>query len=137
MSIIDFVKQAGKALGVFDSDNVKKEVESHGFDLGDLDIQVDGDKVKVVGQPANAADREKIITALGNIEGVAQVEDEMAGDLTADFYTVQSGDTLSAISNEFYGDPNRYNDIFAANKPMLEHPDRIYPGQVLVIPPAD
>jgi nucleoid-associated protein YgaU len=25
--------------------------------------------------------------------------------------------------------------IFEANKPMLTHPDKIYPGQVLRIPP--
>jgi nucleoid-associated protein YgaU len=50
------------------------------------------------------------------------------------FYTVKSGDTLSKISKEFYSDPNRYNAIFEANKPMLEDPDKIYPGQVLRIP---
>ena len=35
---------------------------------------------------------------------------------------------------EVYGDAMRYNEIFEANKPMLEHPDKIYPGQVLRIP---
>ncbi len=49
-------------------------------------------------------------------------------------YTVQSGDSLSKISKHFYGDPMRYNEIFEANKPMLKHPDKIYPGQVLRIP---
>jgi nucleoid-associated protein YgaU len=33
-----------------------------------------------------------------------------------------------------YGDANKYNQIFEANKPMLKHPDKIYPGQVLRIP---
>ena len=51
------------------------------------------------------------------------------------FYTVQKGDTLSAISKRHYGDANAYNSIFEANRPMLDHPDRIYPGQVLRIPP--
>ena len=54
---------------------------------------------------------------------------------TANFYTVKKGDTLSKISKEAYGDPNKYNAIFEANKPMLKHPDKIYPGQVLRIPP--
>ncbi|MEO6155868.1 MAG: LysM and BON domain-containing protein [Thermomonas sp.] len=50
-------------------------------------------------------------------------------------YTVKSGDTLSKISKEMYGEANKYNQIFEANKPMLKDPDKIYPGQVLRIPP--
>lgn len=50
-------------------------------------------------------------------------------------YTVKSGDTLSRISKEMYGEANKYNQIFEANKPMLKDPDKIYPGQVLRIPP--
>jgi len=52
----------------------------------------------------------------------------------ARYYTVAKGDTLSKISKEMYGDPNKYPQIFEANKPMLGHPDKIYPGQVLRIP---
>ncbi|MNP81676.1 LysM domain/BON superfamily protein [compost metagenome] len=52
----------------------------------------------------------------------------------ARFVTVKKGDTLSAISKAEYGDANKYNKIFEANKPMLSHPDKIYPGQVLRIP---
>lgn len=53
---------------------------------------------------------------------------------TSVFYTVKSGDTLSRIAKEQYGNANEYNKIFEANKPMLKHPDKIYPGQVLRIP---
>jgi nucleoid-associated protein YgaU len=49
--------------------------------------------------------------------------------------TVRSGDTLSKIAKDAYGDANAYMQIFEANKPMLSNPDRIYPGQVLRIPP--
>ena len=49
-------------------------------------------------------------------------------------YTVEKGDTLSAISKTMYGDASDYNMIFEANKPMLSDPDKIYPGQVLRIP---
>ena len=55
----------------------------------------------------------------------------------ATFYTVQSGDTLSKIAKEHYGDAMKYPVIFEANKPMLEHPDKIYPGQQLRIPPLE
>ena len=50
-------------------------------------------------------------------------------------HIVVSGDNLSKISKQYYGTPNKYPQIFEANKPMLTHPDKIYPGQVLRIPP--
>ncbi len=98
------------------------------------------------GNAPSQEQREKIVLAMGNVHGVSKVEDNItvaeAGSSASSgssageskFYTVQSGDTLSKVSKEFYGDPNRYNAIFEANKPMLEHPDKIYPGQVLRIP---
>jgi len=53
----------------------------------------------------------------------------------AKFHTVVSGDNLSKIAKSYYGDANKYPAIFEANKPMLKHPDKIYPGQMLRIPP--
>jgi len=50
-------------------------------------------------------------------------------------YTVQTGDTLSKISKQFYGDGNDYMKIFNANKDKLKDPDKIQPGQQLNIPP--
>ena len=50
-------------------------------------------------------------------------------------YTVKSGDTLSKISRQFYGDANEYMRIFYANRDKLNDPDRIQAGQQLVIPP--
>jgi len=81
--------------------------------------------------------KEKILVAVGNISGIASVDDQVktATPATASqFYTVKSGDTLSAISKQVYGNANLYNKIFEANKPMLKSPDKIYPGQVLRIP---
>jgi nucleoid-associated protein YgaU len=49
-------------------------------------------------------------------------------------YTVQAGDNLSKISKQFYGDPNKYQAIVRANQ--LENPDKIRPGQKLIIPAA-
>lgn len=47
---------------------------------------------------------------------------------------MKSGDTLSKIAKDMYGDADKYPQIFEANKPMLKDPDKIYPGQVLRIP---
>jgi len=94
----------------------------------------------VSGRALNQATREKIILVVGNSEGIAQVDDKMDVENTepeAVFHTVERGDTLSKISKEHYGDPNQYPLIFEANKPMLQDPDKIYPGQVLRIPPME
>ena len=52
------------------------------------------------------------------------------------FYTVKKGDNLSKIAEASYGKGKaaKFKLIFEANKPMLKHPDKIYPGQVLRIP---
>jgi nucleoid-associated protein YgaU len=53
----------------------------------------------------------------------------------SNYYTVKRGDTLSQIAKVNYGDASKYPIIFEANRPMLTNPDRIYPGQLLRIPP--
>ncbi len=58
-----------------------------------------------------------------------------AGTQQGQSYTVKSGDTLSKISRQFYGDANEYMRIFYANRDKLKDPDRIQAGQQLVIPP--
>ena len=83
--------------------------------------------------------KEKVILCCGNVENVAAVNDMITVKEKApesQFYTVVKGDNLSKISKQYYGDPNKYQQIFEANKPMLKHPDKIYPGQLLRIPPA-
>jgi hypothetical protein len=52
-------------------------------------------------------------------------------------YEVKSGDNLSKISKQFYGDANEYMRIFYANRETLNDPDKIQVGQKLVIPPDD
>ncbi|TBR09722.1 MAG: LysM peptidoglycan-binding domain-containing protein [Lysobacter sp.] len=52
-------------------------------------------------------------------------------------YTVKRGDTLSHIAKHFYGHSSRWKAIFDANRDQLKDPDRIRPGQELVIPPLD
>ena len=69
---------------------------------------------------------------------------DVALDLTVDpslapaqqSYSVKSGDTLSKISKQFYGDANKYMKIYEANRDTLSDPDKIKPGQVLKIPAA-
>lgn len=138
MGLWSFVKDAGKKLiGKDDSpeEAINKELEELGLDAKDVDISVDGDKVVMKGKALDQETREKIVLAAGNVDGIATVEDAMEGDdSNAVFHTVERGDTLSAIAQKTLGKASRYHEIFEANKPMLTHPDKIYPGQVLRIP---
>ena len=86
------------------------------------------------------SEREIVILTAGNTKGVGRVDDRLTVEApepepAAVIYTVVSGDTLSGIAKAQYGDAMKYMKIFEANKPMLEDPDKIYPGQVLRIPP--
>ncbi len=93
--------------------------------------------VTVSGQVPDQETKEKILLCCGNVAGVGQVNDLITVNEPAEeaeYHTVVSGDTLSKIAKEYYGDANAYMAIFEANKPMLSHPDKIYPGQMLRIP---
>lgn len=70
------------------------------------------------------------------IAGGAGAEGGAAGGASKESrtYVVQSGDTLSKIAKEYYGDANKYMDIFNANTDKLSDPDKIQVGQELVIP---
>ena len=95
--------------------------------------------VSVYGVAQDQATMEKVVLCCGNVAGVAAVKNMMSVDKSAPestYYTVVSGDNLSKISKAHYGDPNKYMKTFEANRPMLSNPDKIYPGQVLRIPPA-
>ena len=147
MGLFDFFRRdAGKKVGTDDApkpEDLKQEVARLGFEVKDLDIQVAGDTVTVRGTAATQEQREKILLALGNVHGIAKVDDQLSVAETpaapqeqAQFYTVKPGDTLSKIAKEFYQNANKYQTIFEANWPMLKDPDEIYPGQVLRIPKA-
>ena len=139
MGLWNFVKSAGaKLVGRAEASDapaeeaLQEEVSKLGLDTKGAEIKVDGDKVIVTGGDMSAEEREKVILAVGNVEGVAAVEADT--DEEPHFHTVEKGDTLWAVAKKALGDGNRYNEIFEANKPMLSHPDKIYPGQVLRIP---
>ncbi len=146
MGLFSFIKEAGAKLfggsaNAATADDLKKEVEGHGFDTGKLGIEVEGDKVKLSGDAATQEEAEKIILSLGNTVGVAQVDTtglvvkEKSPEAT--MYTVKKGDTLWAIAEKHYGKGKgaKYTEIVKANSPPVKNPDLIQPGWVLRIPP--
>ncbi|MDH3293649.1 MAG: peptidoglycan-binding protein LysM [Acidimicrobiia bacterium] len=125
--------ESKKAVGL------EKYVKDLGFEIDKLDIRFYDGMATIDGNVATQDIREKVILAVGNVEGVGQVQDNIVvaeDSAEAELHVVVSGDTLSAIAKEHYGDASKYPVIFEANRPMLKDPDLIYVGQVLRIPPA-
>ena len=140
---IAFAKVAGRKLGGLfkgkkGKEVLEKEVSDMGLDSDGVDIHVDEDgKVTISGNAVSQEMKEKIILAVGNVNGVGSVDDQAGtadGGAASAFHEVVSGDTLWAVSKKYYGKGSRYMEIFEANKPMLSHPDKIYVGQMLRIP---
>ena len=136
-SALDKLENAQMAL------RLTSHVTALGLKVTQLNITVDDDKAIITGVAASQSDKEKVILAVGNVAGIASVDDKMtvaAAAATAvvepesTFYTVESGDTLSKIAKSQYGNASKYQVIFEANKPMLKDADKIFPGQVLRIP---
>lgn len=88
------------------------------------------DQIKLVNP--NADDITADITVNQSIAQAAVVGGQTQGQT----YTVKSGDTLSKISKQYYGDANEYMRIFYANRDKLKDPDKIQVGQQLTIPGA-
>jgi nucleoid-associated protein YgaU len=130
------VAAANQAAG----DAIVTYINAQGLKVDGLDVAFDGasSTVTVSGVVADQATKEKVVLCCGNVAGVGQVNDMLTVSAPApesQWHTVVSGDNLSKIAKKFYGDANKYPVIFEANKPMLKHPDKIYPGQLLRIPP--
>lgn len=158
MGFINFVKNAGNKLfgrgaeepipaevdpKVLEQRKIEalvKRVKESGIGIDNLAVAIDGDVATVSGTTKSQANREKIVLVVGNTHGIAKVDDQIEvnePEPEAVYYTVVSGDSLSKIAKVHYGNAMKYPVIFEANKPMLTHPDKIYPGQMLRIPPLE
>lgn len=154
MGLFSFIKGAGKKLFGSKEEAAPAEekaqlkasallahVQALGLAFNSLKVSVKEDGIVVVtGEVDQQADSEKIVLALGNVDGVETVDNQMTVAIPAPearYHTVVEGDWLSKIAKEYYGDAMKYEVIFEANKPMLQDPDEIYPGQVLRIPNLD
>jgi nucleoid-associated protein YgaU len=123
---------AGKAIANY--------IDTQGLAVDGLDVGFDAPSatVTVAGTVGDQATKEKVLLCCGNVAGVSAVNDMLVVNTPepeSQWHAVVSGDNLSKIAKKFYGDANKYPVIFEANKPMLKHPDKIYPGQMLRIPP--
>ncbi len=156
MGLFSFIKEAGEKLFGHKEEAAEVSIEEKnrlnqaaaqaiydringlGLKWSNLMVSYKSGQVTITGSTPDQENREKIILAAGNVQGVDNVDDQLTVEAPAAeprFYTVVKGDTLSKIAAAHYGSANKYPLIFEANKPMLKDPDKIYPGQNLRIPP--
>jgi nucleoid-associated protein YgaU len=139
--LFDFVKTIGKKLfGESDSDagaKIKAEIEKDNPGVKDLGVKFENGKVELSGS-GSAEALQKAILIAGNVMGVGEVEVSGAPSVEdgTQYYLIKSGDTLSAIAKQFYGDANKYPAIFEANREVIKDANLIFPGQKIRIPKA-
>ena len=105
-------------------------------------LQVNGNAV--TGTVASEEERSKAYSAIAAVDNSAnlnigidagfQAQAASAAAAGSKSYTVQSGDTLSKIAKQHYGDANQWRKIFEANRGTISDPDKIQVGQQLTIP---
>jgi hypothetical protein len=135
----DFVNNAGKALGIGEAEAagapppeaLQKEVEELGLKTEGLKIAVEGDTVKLTGRAASQAEKEKVILAVGNVAGVAKVEEEIETPEPASqpvFHTVVKGDTLWKIAEKSLDSGSRYKELLRSQLSDAQRPGQNLSG---------
>ncbi len=155
MALFDFVKSIGEKL--FDRDEkaaerIRKRIESANPGVRNVKVDYDDGVVTLSGEANNRSALAKTVLIAGNVKGVGEVKlddftvdsapiketaDVQSASIDSDqveYYTIQSGDTLSGIARRYYGDAMEYPRIFEANREVIRNPDLIYPGQKIRIP---
>jgi cytochrome c oxidase subunit IV len=133
--------KSGSGAGIVTAlpDQLKKEAKKEGLDVSKPAVASEGRNAALSGVAA-IGEAGKTTPASGNPAGVAAIQNDVAATanaLGAKFYTLKPGDTLWKIAKTEYGPGHggEYHLIFEANKSLLSDPGKIYPGQVLRIPP--
>ena len=141
MSLFGFVKELGKKLFSSESEAAEKIEASLGSDnpgVEGLGVTYEDGVVSLTGKAESAEAMEKAVLMAGNVAGVTEVKidgldsPEPADDV--EYYTIESGDSLSKIAKQFYGNAMDYPKLFEANKEVIKDPDLIYPGQKIRVP---
>lgn len=143
MGLFDFAANIGKKLFNKEEDASKAVTDHIAEDnpgIEDLNVTVEDGTAKITGAASTAIAIEKAILMAGNVAGINNVniddvvikEGQIAGD--DEFYVIQKGDTLWKIAENAYGNGAKYKAIVEANKEVIKHEDKIFPGQKIRIP---
>ncbi len=117
--------------------SITDNINESGVEVQNLHVSVDGNKATLTGKVNTQACSERLTLIAGNQFGIGSVDCQLEvanPGAESTMYTVKSGDTLSGIAKQVYGDASKYHLIFEANQPMLTDPNKIFVGQSLRIP---
>ena len=138
MGLFDMFK---KAFGIdVDEGKEQEQIQQHvatafGNKIKGLNVKFDDGTVTLSGEADSPATKQKAVLIAGNVKGVEAVNDMLTvGEPELKYYTIKSGDSLSKIAKEVYGDMHKWNALFDANREVIKDPDLIYPGQIIRIP---
>ncbi len=157
--LLDFAKDMGTDLFTSDVEaamNIVKHIEANNPGVNPINASFDDGVVTLTGMADSALAKDKAVLLAGNVKGVTSV---VADGLTApaplppasepltnvvpaseipapeaQYYVIESGDTLGGIAKEFLGSASRYPEIFEANREVIQDPNKIFPGQKIRIP---
>jgi len=141
MGLFNFVKDLGKKLFTSEAEaaeKIEESIKAENPGIQDLNVSFADGVVKMGGKAESAEAMEKAVLMAGNVAGVTDVNiDDLDAPEPADdveYYTIESGDSLSKIAKQFYGNAMDYPKLFDANKEVIKDPDLIYPGQKIRVP---
>jgi nucleoid-associated protein YgaU len=142
MGLFSFLKGIGKKVGLGrEAEDIKKDIaEALGGSVENLVVAFDDGTVTLRGTVDSQATREKAVLLAGNVESVEHVNDQLTVRTPEPaapepvFYTVQKGDSLWKIASAHYGNGNKWQALFEANREVIKDPDLIYPGQQIRVP---
>lgn len=142
MGLFDFAKDIGSKLFSRDeeaAEKIREHIEADNPGVKDLKVGFDQGTVEISGKAENQEALEKAVLMAGNVRGVGEVN--LSGESAlpdhqakVEFYTIVSGDTLSAIAKRYYGNAAQYPRIFEANREVIKDPNKIFVGQKIRIP---
>ena len=144
MGLFDFAKDMGKKLFGKDDDpaaKIQESIEANNPGITDLGVAYNDGIVDLSGKADSAEAVEKAVLLAGNVKGVTDVKienmDAPTPALEVMYYTIVSGDSLSKIAKQFYGNAMDYPKLFEANREVIKDADLIYPGQKIRVPPKN
>lgn len=141
MGLFDFAGNIGRKLFGNEAEasgKITEHVEGDNPGVEDIKADYHDGVVTLTGNSDDPAAVEKAVLMVGNIEGVHKVVNSTNQPLEetekTEYYEIQSGDTLSKLAKQFYGDASAYNRIFEANREVIKDPNLIFVGQKIRIP---
>lgn len=158
MGLFSFLKNVGASVlgGKNNAEDIEKMLNKElSGKIMNLKAAVSESTAKLSGTCDSLPTKEKAILLTGNTKGIDLVDGdsllypepksaeaapapgavpELVETESSQFYEIKSGDTLSKIAKQYYGDASKYPLIFEANREVIKHPDKIYPGQQIRIP---